>query len=1469
MINNNNNNNSSHRRTGFSDSTGLSRRNLAGSGSSINNNINNNNNNNNNINNINNNNYNSNNNNFVANEFGGGGGGGNDGNVSNMNLPSQGGGGDLSNIRMSSSTNSNVSFSRGTNGGGSQYPETRGESKNTSDFYMMRASQKASSYFPISEEETLGHHGDELAAQIMEGPGMTEKTGMYVYAKNLTYTVKNESNHKERLDLLHDMSFYLKPREMTLILGSPGCGKSSLFKVLAGQVKDAKLEGSLLFNGHPINHKNHHRDVAFVTQEDYHMPLLTVKETLAFALDCQAPSSLTKQQKKDKVDLCMKSLGLYESRNTLVGDELVRGISGGQKKRVTIGVNVIGGSNLILMDEPTTGLDSSTSLDIIGRLRRIVTESSSPALITLLQPSAQLTSLFDNLMILSLGQIIYFGPLADALDYFEKLGFVCPKHNNPSEFFQEIVDDPERYSYLHPPKCQTSDDFVKAYRESTVYQDLMRSLEEHPNGIMGDQAPEAMIDSSDQPKFSHSMPRQVVYTVVRGFRMIARDYAGAAVRVTKGVVMGLILGGLFFQLDHDQKGGNDRFGLLFFAMTFIIFSSFGSIQQFFAQRQIFYVQRSQKFYGTTPYFIANTICDMPAFHFVLDVWIKSYTGSVWLFPIHVDSVRYRNTSSSFKSFILLIYLLIIKHFRVDQMSNGFVKMVSSLSPTIGLANIISSAVLGILLLMSGFMAPRNITGGWWIWLYFISPYTWAFEGLAINEFSNQAYYCRDVELVPPQSDPLLNVPVEFGGYGGSQVCPMTQGEDFLRQFGMHTNDGFKYLCIVFILFYTLFFFNVAFLALTFLRFYPKHKTKAIDNNKNSFLNIFSRGTSTGKQKVYSQSQSESVITRAASSSGSAFTDVGSSGPTIANASLYSEAKVQRQNEEEAVHQRLKKRKKKVKDEHIIPEDRSNLITDGSYLEFKDLCYSVDYKQADPDNPKIKKKIKLQLLDNVSGFCKPGTMLALMGPSGAGKSTLLDVIAGRKTGGYITGDILVNGKPKNKFFNRIAAYVEQQDVLPPTQTVREAIHFSAECRLDKSVSKEQKLETVDKIIELLNLKKIENMPIGVLGDGISLSQRKRVNIGVELASGPQILFLDEPTSGLDSGAAYKVINPSSTIFEKFDSLLLLQKGGKTIYFGPLGHHSEDVLRYISQFNMEIKPHYNPADFVLEIADGTRQPLDEHGNKLPFDGPGEYRKSDIYLITKDQSAQGIVPKDFTAPQYDHQYAASWSHQFGVLQKRAAQSRVRRPINIIANLFRSLLLATVLGTLFVRMKHEQRDARARVSLIFFSLLFGGMAAISTIPTTCLERSVFYRERASGFYTVSSYMLSYIISGYPLLFFTVVFYVVPVFFISGLDSGDHSGWWFMHYMDIIRYPFEAIAVNEFDGSTFYCTNNKGAIPIPLIDGSVKYYCPITDGIQWIQSYGFHWWMRYIDIPITIGFYLIFMIGAALSLKFIKWQVK
>jgi ATP-binding cassette subfamily G (WHITE) protein 2 (PDR) len=411
---------------------------------------------------------------------------------------------------------------------------------------------------------------------------------------------------------------------------------------------------------------------------------------------------------------------------------------------------------------------------------------------------------------------------------------------------------------------------------------------------------------------------------------------------------------------------------------------------------------------------------------------------------------------------------------------------------------------------------------WFKWISWINPVAYAFEGLFVNELHGQRFACSS--LVPTGAGYVHSGNNFVCAVAGAVVGQTTvSGDDYLEAQFQYSyshiwrNLGFMFAFMFFFLFVYLFAteFNSA-------------------TSSSAEVLVFRRGH-VPKQLVAAEKAAKGDDEAPASA-----------GVTGANGAGKDDAELEKEQDDQV--------------QALAPQ--TDVFT------WKDVCYDI----------KIKGEPR-RLLDNVSGWVKPGTLTALMGVSGAGKTTLLDVLAQRVSMGVVTGDMLVSGKPLDESFQRNTGYVQQQDLHLETTTVREALRFSAMLRQPKSVSKREKYEFVEDVIKMLNMQEFAEAVVGVPGEGLNVEQRKLLTIGVELAAKPALLlFLDEPTSGLDSQSSWAIVaflrkladngqavlatihQPSAILFQEFDRLLFLAKGGKTVYFGDVGKNSRTLLDY---------------------------------------------------------------------------------------------------------------------------------------------------------------------------------------------------------------------------------------------------------------------------------------------------------------------
>ncbi|XP_075320543.1 broad substrate specificity ATP-binding cassette transporter ABCG2d isoform X3 [Odontesthes bonariensis] len=427
--------------------------------------------------------------------------------------------------------------------------------------------------------------------------------------------------------------------------------------------------------------------------------------------------------------------------------------------------------------------------------------------------------------------------------------------------------------------------------------------------------------------------------------------------------------------------------------------------------------------------------------------------------------------------------------------------------------------------------------------------------------------------------------------------------------------------------------------------------------------------------------------------------------------------------------------------------------------------------------------------------RPG-LNAILGPTGGGKSSFLDILAARKDPVGLSGEVLIDGAPQPPDFKCLSGYVVQDDVVLGTLTVRENLRFSAALRLPSSVPQSEKEARVNHLIKELGLTKVADSKVGTqMTRGISGGERKRTSIGMELIIDPPVLFLDEPTTGLDASTANSVLlllkrmaahgrtiimsihQPRYSIYRLFDTLTLLVSG-KMVYHGP----APNALDYFSSIGHPCEPHNNPADFFLDVINGdfatttvtkeqgtealdfvedgsTRQSIEEHLVE-------EYRNSSYSSETQAELKRIAQNKECASrtKSCTITYTSSFFHQLRWVLQRTFQNLLLNPQTSVAQLGVNIFLALVVGAIFFGVKDDQSGIQNRTGALFFIATNQCFSTVSAAEVFITERKLFVHEYISGYYRVSVYFLSKILSDITMRTITSVIFSVIVYFLIGL---------------------------------------------------------------------------------------------------------
>lgn len=518
---------------------------------------------------------------------------------------------------------------------------------------------------------------------------------------------------------------------MLAIVGPSGTGKSTLLRILAGRVKEEEFNpNSIFINDQPISSPAQLRTLCgYVAQEDDLLPLLTVKETLMFSARFRL-RQMSPKERENKVENLLQELGLVQVSNTFVGDEENRGISGGERKRVSIGVELINDPPILLLDEPTSGLDSSSALHVIELLSSMMAESKQRTLVfSVHQPSYRMINLISRFLILSHGSVVHNGTLDLLEERISHLGYEIPLQLNALEFAMEII------TKLEEDEQQQS---TVSQNQSHSCCTIWKNDENLNQGIKG---------------YLYNWVFEIITLCLRYWKVIYRTKQLFLARTMQALVGGLGLGSVYVTMGKDESGVGERLGLFAFSLSFLLSSTVEALPIYLQERKVIMKESSRKAYKISSYMIANTLIFLP---FLLIVALL-FSGPVyWI-------VGLNPSAQAFAFFVLTVWLIV-------SMASSLVLFLSAVSSDFIAGNSLICGVLGAFFLFSGYFIPKEMIPKYWVFMYYVSLYRYPLDCLLVNEYWGMRGDC----FAWVNSD-------------GTNKCLMN-GSDVLRNRGLHRDN---------------------------------------------------------------------------------------------------------------------------------------------------------------------------------------------------------------------------------------------------------------------------------------------------------------------------------------------------------------------------------------------------------------------------------------------------------------------------------------------------------------------------------------------------------------------------------------------------------------------------------------------------------------------------------------------------------
>uniref|UniRef100_A0A8C3XY14 Broad substrate specificity ATP-binding cassette transporter ABCG2 n=1 Tax=Catharus ustulatus TaxID=91951 RepID=A0A8C3XY14_CATUS len=625
-------------------------------------------------------------------------------------------------------------------------------------------------------------------------PELAGRAGSVLTFHNICYRVKTKTGplcfrKTTEKQVLRDVNGIMKPG-LNAILGPTGSGKSSLLDILAARKDPHGLSGDILINGAP-QPANFKCTSGYVVQDDVVMGTLTVRENLKFSAALRLPKSVKEKEKNERVNQVIKELGLSKVADSKVGTQFTRGVSGGERKRTNIGMELITDPAILFLDEPTTGLDASTANAVLLLLKRM-SKQGRTIIFSIHQPRYSIFRLFDSLTLLAAGRVLYHGPAQNAIEYFQSIGYQCEPYNNPADFFLDVINGDSTAVAMNKADGNNTAESTEEYSEYD--KNLAEQLAEKYSNSAYYRETKAQLESisSGNKKKNRGLFRQITYANSflhqlkwvsrRTFKNLIGNPQASIAQLCVTAFLGLIVGAIFFGLEENRAGLQNRVGAMFFLTTNQCFSSVSAIELFVVEKKIFIHEYISGYYRTSAYFIAKLMADlipirtMPSIIFTCIVYfmlgLKPTVGAFFTMMFTLMMVSYTATSMALA--------------------------IAAGQSVVAIANLLMTVAFVFMIIFSGLLVNLTSVMSWLSWLkYFSIPR----YGMTVSALISCILVCKGTELI--------NVCVF--------ICRTCTGEQYLESQGIDWSTWGLWQNHVALACMTLIFLTIAYLKLHFMK----------------------------------------------------------------------------------------------------------------------------------------------------------------------------------------------------------------------------------------------------------------------------------------------------------------------------------------------------------------------------------------------------------------------------------------------------------------------------------------------------------------------------------------------------------------------------------------------------------------------------------------------------------------------------
>jgi ABC-type multidrug transport system ATPase subunit len=516
--------------------------------------------------------------------------------------------------------------------------------------------------------------------------------------------------------ILDNVDGIVRAGEICALMGPSGCGKTTLLNVLARRdaTGGGKVDGTTLVNGNHPSLGAFRGMTSYVEQDDALIGSLTVKETMHFASRLAHKNTLSKTERMRRIDDLLNSFGLRDQADTIIGTPIRKGISGGQKRRLSVASQLVTAPKILFLDEPTSGLDSAASWEVMSFVKEIAKRNKLIVIASIHQPSTSTFQLFDKLLLLSGGKSHYFGSVPGVGSHFESLGFPMPLQTNPAEFILDLmnVDFANHQGVARDRLQRIQSGWVNSPRSAEIAWQIRGASER--------------VTQLSTPKSSkRNFPIILMTLVHRSFIKSYRDIIAYGVRIAMYTGLAIMMGTVWLRLHTSQDDIQPFINAIFFGSAFMSFMAVAYVPSFLEDRATFVKERANGLYGASAFMISNFIIGLP-YLFLISVIFSVI--AYWL-------SNFQPTAIAFFTWVMWLFLDLLA-------AESLVVLMSSLFPNFVISLALTAFANGLWMSVGGFLVPPAILNVFWKYVFhYIDYQTYVFQGMMVNEFAHRTYDC--------------------------------------------------------------------------------------------------------------------------------------------------------------------------------------------------------------------------------------------------------------------------------------------------------------------------------------------------------------------------------------------------------------------------------------------------------------------------------------------------------------------------------------------------------------------------------------------------------------------------------------------------------------------------------------------------------------------------------------------------------